>query len=886
MIRFFFIILLTLSCQLHYSQVITGKIINENKENITNGFILLADKNNPARTLHFQQFRAGEFSIDVAKFQDNLLFIAKSNGYLNDTISYNKDKALHSDFLFILKKNITTAIALDEVEIIAKKYPFKIKKDTVVYQVSGYSDGTEVKLEDLLKKLPGIDVNSSTGLIKYKGKSIETIMLEGDNLFGNDYTIGSRNINIDLVNEVEAIENFSENSLLKGMSDKEKVALNLKLKEGVSLSTESNIGLGTINEDALAKDLSAAVLGVSKKVKAFAILSNNNIGINRSSINYYINDNNNESEILPNKIINDYFPINQINKQYNFTNNQYLSDINLIYKAAPKLSLKVNSAFINDNVLFTKYNLNKYLIQNEQFVNEDFFFSTKKIMVFKNNLNANYKLSKNESLEYEFKNLINIHKGSNLIESKSNLINDYNIASKTVLTVNSLLYTNRINNQKVFQISAKSLINSIDEKMMYVPPIIDINNESEKQMVNVSKTSTIIAAKLLGKNKSETDKYSSAIVFENHRSNFGSNRLGFNGNEIFDYVNFNNFTTYKVNNFYNLGKYSTSIENWRLTVDYKMSFLNQELMFKENQINFLKKIDYIFEPNIQLSRKFTKTETLILNASIKRSPLVENYLFIKPILTDNRITTSNILSLKLSENYSYQLMYLKNDMYNNFQNNISIGYQKNSGNMLSESQVNENFIKTRFFFNRVSTDDINVNFMASKLIPLLNTTFKINSNFNYSTFYNTVNNSNLRKNSSQFFENEFFVKTAFNCALNFQNALVYRTNKSDNEEGGSFENNALNNEFKIIFRKTDKFLCTINYSYFLPNNKNASNNYHFLDLLFRYKPSNKKYNISLLANNLSNEKSFSTVQTSDVSLNIATTSIIPRHILIMVDYRF
>ncbi len=583
-------------------------------------------------------------------------------------------------------------------------------------------------MEDLLKKLPGIEVNNSTGLIKYKGKSIETIMLEGDNLFGKDYTIGSRNININLVNEIEAIENFSENKLLNEMGAKEKVALNLKLKEGVSLSTETNIGLGIIDENSLAKDVAATLLRVSKKVKAFAILSNNNLGNNRSSINYYLNDNNNENEILPDKIIDDFFPVNQINKQYNFNNDQYLADLNLIYKVTPKLSLKLNNAFINDNVLFTRYNLNRYLIQDEQFVNEDFFFSTKKVKVFKNNLNANYKLSNNESLEYEFKSLINIHKSSNITESNSNLINDYNVESRTVLIVNSLLYTNKINNHKVVQISAKSLTNSIKENMTYMPPIVDNNNEFEQQIVNVSKTSTVVAAKLLGKNKSEISKYSIGVVFDNHTSYVGTNRLGYKNTDIFDYTNFNNYTKYEVNNFYNVGKYNISTEKWRFSADYKMSIFNQDLIFNENQTNFLKQTDYIFEPNIELSRKFSKTETVTVNGSIKRRPLVENHLFIKPILTNNRLTSSNILNLELSENYNYQMMYLKNDMYNNFQNNISVGYQKTVGNMLSESQINQNFINTRFYFKEVSTDDINVNFMASKLIPLLNTSIKINSN--------------------------------------------------------------------------------------------------------------------------------------------------------------
>src|SRR5690606_27441794 len=102
------------------------------------------------------------------------------------------------------------------------------KKDTVVFNINSYKDGTERKIEDVLRKLPGIEINELSGIIKYKGKSIETVMLEGDDLFGSNYTLGTKNINADMVTEVEAIENYSENALLKGIEHSEKVALNLK----------------------------------------------------------------------------------------------------------------------------------------------------------------------------------------------------------------------------------------------------------------------------------------------------------------------------------------------------------------------------------------------------------------------------------------------------------------------------------------------------------------------------------------------------------------------------------------------------------------------------------------------------------------------------------
>ena len=87
--------------------------------------------------------------------------------------------------------------------------------DTTSFNVSAYKDGTERKIQDIIKKLPGVQLNEKTGEIKYKGNSIETVTLDGDDLFGYDYTIGTKNINVDMVDKVQAIENYTKKSTLK-----------------------------------------------------------------------------------------------------------------------------------------------------------------------------------------------------------------------------------------------------------------------------------------------------------------------------------------------------------------------------------------------------------------------------------------------------------------------------------------------------------------------------------------------------------------------------------------------------------------------------------------------------------------------------------------------
>ena len=158
----------------------------------------------------------------------------------------------------------------------------------MTYNIEKYKDPTDKKVQDVLKRLPGIEVNEKSGEIKYKGKSVETVTLDGDNLFGYNYSLGTKNINIDMLEQVQAIDNYSENPLLKGIEGGEKVSLNLKLKKGkTDYSGNIDFGLGINNDLNLLNNSNANILGISKNYKSFGIVSYNNIGVNHSPFDYF-----------------------------------------------------------------------------------------------------------------------------------------------------------------------------------------------------------------------------------------------------------------------------------------------------------------------------------------------------------------------------------------------------------------------------------------------------------------------------------------------------------------------------------------------------------------------------------------------------------------------
>lgn len=858
-----------------YAQTLELTIINENNEPVNNGFILINSFNNPANSLHYIPFKQSTINIPTQNYNEDLLLIVKSNGFVNDTIFVKKEKLTEKRQINAILKNAN--INLEEVVIEAKQKPFKIKEDTIVYKIKGYGDGSERKLEDILKKLPGIEVNNATGIIKYKGKPIETIMLEGDNLFGKDYTIGSKNINIDLIEEVEGIENYSENILLKGLDDQQKTALNLKLKKGAfGLSAESETGLGSIEEKRIANDLATTILGVSAKIKSFAVISNNNIGIDRSSSNYYINSSPAGYDNIPNKIVTDNFPVNQIDKNYNFINDQFLTDINTVFSLSPKLKVKAGGAFVNDNLDISRTTYNRYIIEGQTIENNDVFSTAKKNQIFKSNIKLMYSLTSRSNLEWDINGYNNNRNTSNSITSATSLINNYDVLSDVNLFKSNINYTNKINSNTVLRLIVKNNYNSIKQDMPYFN-----SNTFQKQVQNadVKRTGTLVAGDILGRSLKLKSKYNISAGYDTETS-----KLLSSVQNIENSPEDSNDTKYTKSTLYNFSRYSFNVHRWTYSLNYKLSLLDQKLKYNTFQQG-IHNTTLLFEPGANIKLVLNKISYLDFSAGYNQQTMAENYLYINPVLTDNRNTISANTALNLSKNIDLNIMYFRNDLYNQFQNTITVSYQNTRGNFITRSLINENFITTNYFFNAIGTTTLDVNYMVSKYVPGINSTLKYTVSYNYSTYNNFVNESDLRKNVNHFVDNEVFAKTSFAIPFNFENSFKYRYNTSIGDKNETFTNQSINNNFKIIY-KLNAFTATAAYNYFVPDTKIWSNKYNFLDFTARYSPKNSKYDVSLIANNISNVKSFTTIQTSDVSLSMNNTTIIPRHILIKLNYRF
>lgn len=117
---------------------------------------------------------------------------------------------------------------IDEVIIYANKNPIFYRGDTLVYVADSFAVGENAVVEDLLKKLPGIEVDKD-GKIKSQGQDIAKVLVDGDEFFGADPTIATKNLAADGIETVQVYEKENEDGEFG--SDEKIQVLDLKLKE-------------------------------------------------------------------------------------------------------------------------------------------------------------------------------------------------------------------------------------------------------------------------------------------------------------------------------------------------------------------------------------------------------------------------------------------------------------------------------------------------------------------------------------------------------------------------------------------------------------------------------------------------------------------------------
>ena len=176
----------------------------------------------------------GKFMLSLSKNQTYNMQVSYIGMKTFEQEISTKEQDIIKDFILSLDNN------LDAIEL-SYEMPVTVRGDTLIYNADSFTNGSERKLEDVLKNLPGVEINED-GQIEVVGKVVNKLMVNGKDFFDGDTKLASKNIPSKAVDKIQVLRNYSEVGQLSGVTNnQDNVAINIKLKEG-----KENFWFGTV----------------------------------------------------------------------------------------------------------------------------------------------------------------------------------------------------------------------------------------------------------------------------------------------------------------------------------------------------------------------------------------------------------------------------------------------------------------------------------------------------------------------------------------------------------------------------------------------------------------------------------------------------------------
>ncbi len=174
---------------------------------------------------------------------------------------------------------------LDEVEVTAEHVPLRMRNDTLEYNAAAFKTQPGSVVEDLLKKLPGIEVERD-GTIKAQGETVQNVFVDGKEFFGDDPKIATKNLPADAVDKVQVYDKKSDMAEFTGIEDgRDSKSINLQLKEdkknGYFGNVEAGGGAMESREGEVSYDRYAGKFNINRfsgksQLSAIGLLNNTN----------------------------------------------------------------------------------------------------------------------------------------------------------------------------------------------------------------------------------------------------------------------------------------------------------------------------------------------------------------------------------------------------------------------------------------------------------------------------------------------------------------------------------------------------------------------------------------------------------------------------------
>jgi hypothetical protein len=879
------IIMLTFSCLVFSQTIITGTIKEKKGNSIPSSSIILKDSLGTSTIEYTFSDQNGNYKLTTNQY-GNFMLSFSSLGYKTKITPINillNQRQLKLDA--VLDEQRTD---LEEVIIRAEK-PISIRKDTIIFKSKFFTNGTEQTVEDLLKKIPGLNIDSN-GTIKVGNQEIEKLMVDGDDFFEKGYKILSKNMPAYPIEEVEILKRYSNNRLLKGIEESNKVALNLKLNENSKRIWFGNVELGYGNADFY--QVKGNLMNFGKKNKYYFLANGNTIGYDatgdiQSLIRPFrynepasIGDNQSVSDLLSLSAGNSNFKRSRTN-----FNNAELASLNAIFNPTEQLKIKTLGFFNWDETDFFRNSIDVVNVNNTNFTNTEAYKVRNKNRVAFGKLDLTYNSSETKMLEATTKfNSGNFNDGSNLVFNGNSTIE--NLQHQNTLFDQKINYTNKFKDTKVFLLTGRFIHEKTPQSYKINQFFYEDLFENSENVNNVNQKSSN-KMQFLGFNAHLLDRKTNGNLLELHLGNaYRKDQLltVFSLLEDDTIVNtpegFQNETSYMVNDLYFKSKYRFKLGDFALTGKADFHQLYNRLEALNTDVN---QTPFFVNPSIGLDWKINDNNRIISRYSYNTTNAKILDVYNDFVLTSFRSFSAGTGNFNQLEASSATLNYQLGNWSSRFFANMFILYSKNHDFFSTNTLVEQNFtqsqkivIKDREFITINSKIDYYFKFIASNL--------KLDLGYTKSEFKNIVNDSDLRRVISNNYNYGLELRSGFKGLFNYHLGTKWTTNKIETTITNSFTDNVSFLDLNFVFN--EKLSAQVQTERYFFGNLNTDNTYYFLDFDVKYQLKKDKLTLGLTGKNLFNTERFRNFSISDIGSSTTEYRLLPRFVLLKLEYRF
>lgn len=804
-----------------------------------------------------------------------------------------------------ITKNITLqdgGIELDGVEII-REMPVSIKGDTIVYNADSFKSGTERKLEDVLKKLPGVEVNAD-GEIEVEGKKVSKLMVEGKDFFDGDTKLGVKNIPADAIDKIQVLRNYGEIGALKGVeNNQDNVAMNIKLKSGKKnfWFGDMTAGIGVAHEETRYL-INPKLFYYSPKYSVNLITNFNNIGelpltvqdyfkftggfrgmMQKGGSSFNVSSNDLGISLMRNN------RAKEIETQFGATNFSYnvnkawsLSGFGILSTSITDLDTKSQTNILQPNSSEILSTENRQETANQK----------SNLGLFK--LSSSYKPSERFQFDYDVLTKLSKQEENNSLLRES-IVNN-NAVSESINTLKkqnpisvnqnlSLYYTQSDKNifafemQHLYQEEDPFYNANLQSQPFSLTGYISGQNRNDINQTRFVKTNKLDAK--LDYYYMLTPKSNINITLGNTVSNQNFNSAIF---QILDNETVNNLedetNSNKVNYNFNdafLGLHY-KILTGKFTFTPGISFHTYNMTNEQLDSNYSQNF-YRALPDFLAIYQIKKSETLTYNFSYTNNFTDINQLAEGYVLSSyNNLTKGNRM-LENATSQVHSLRYFKYNMFN-FENITAfVSYSKKT-----------DAIKTSAFFNGVNqtSSPFNSGFADETLSGngsygrsfLKNYKASFGTNLNWSKF-NNIQNNILSANES--FTQSYTLKASTNYKNLPNLELGYNVVVND-YNNSTFYTEKPFAKLDYYFLNSFSFVTEYEFYHYYNNSKTVNNEYDFLtaSLIYQKKGSKLEYKVS--GTNLLNTTALNDDSFSQFSTRTSQYAVQPRYIIFSLKY--